>query len=170
MIISRDVEFDEEGIWDWQTQQEKEYDIFPVFGDDGDDEQAEDGPSQPSPPSNHSQGSSSFSSERPQRFRSIQEIYDNSEELSQNMNELTLFCLFADHAVISFDDAIHDEKWKKAMNEEIEAIKKNDTWQLTTLPHGQKPVGVKWIYKEKRNASGEIERYKARLVAKGYSQ
>ena len=28
VIISRDVEFDEEGIWDWQTQQKKEYDIF----------------------------------------------------------------------------------------------------------------------------------------------
>ena len=41
---------------------------------------------------------------------------------------------------------------------------------LLTLTHGQKAVGVKWIYKEKRNASGEIEHYNARLVAKGYSQ
>ena len=40
---------------------------------------------------------------------------------------------------------------------------------LLTLTHGQKAVGVKWIYKEKRNASGEIEHYNARLVAKGYS-
>ena len=66
------------------------------------------------------------------------------------MNELTIFCLFADHEVISFDDAIYDGKWKKTMNEEIEAIKKNNTWKLATLPHGKKPIGVKWIYKKKK--------------------
>ena len=44
-----------------------------------------------------------------------------------------------------------------------------EAWKLATLPHGQKPIGVKWIYKEKGNASGEIEHYKVRLVAKGYS-
>ena len=56
------------------------------------------------------------------------------------------------------------------MIEEIHAIKKNDTWELTMLPNGQKDIGVKWVYKIKRNADGEIDRYKARLVAKGYKQ
>ncbi|KAL5567336.1 hypothetical protein UlMin_030500 [Ulmus minor] len=56
------------------------------------------------------------------------------------------------------------------MDEEIKAIEKNDTWELTSLPKGHKAIGVKWVYKTKRNAKGEIERHKARLVAKGYSQ
>ncbi|KAH9672528.1 hypothetical protein KPL70_017763 [Citrus sinensis] len=56
------------------------------------------------------------------------------------------------------------------MDEEIKAIVKNDTWELTTLPKGHKAIDVKWVYKIKRNAKGEIERHKARLVAKGYSQ
>ena len=56
------------------------------------------------------------------------------------------------------------------MNEEIKAIKKNDTWDLTTLPHGKKASCVKWVYKMKKNAKGEVERYKARLVVKDYSQ
>ncbi|KAL5540945.1 hypothetical protein UlMin_044921 [Ulmus minor] len=56
------------------------------------------------------------------------------------------------------------------MDEEIRAIKKNDTWELTSLLKGHKAIGVKWVYKTKRNAKGEIERHKARLVAKGYSQ
>ncbi|KAL5845343.1 hypothetical protein ACOSQ3_011396 [Xanthoceras sorbifolium] len=52
------------------------------------------------------------------------------------------------------------------MNEEIKAIEKNDTWTLTTLPEGHE----KWVYKTKKNAKGEVQRYKARLVAKGYKQ
>ncbi|MBE2321323.1 hypothetical protein DVA67_035740, partial [Solirubrobacter sp. CPCC 204708] len=56
------------------------------------------------------------------------------------------------------------------MDEEIESIEKNKTWELTTLPKGRKTIGVKWVYKTKRNAQGEVQRYKARLVAKGYKQ
>ncbi|XXG89958.1 hypothetical protein AAC387_Pa12g1837 [Persea americana] len=56
------------------------------------------------------------------------------------------------------------------MKEEIHAIEKNDAWELTTLPPGQKAIGVKWVYKIKCTIDGEIERYKARLVAKGYKQ
>jgi hypothetical protein len=41
---------------------------------------------------------------------------------------------------------------------------------LTTLPEGHNAIGVKWIFKTKRNAEGEIEKHKARLVAKGYKQ
>ena len=56
------------------------------------------------------------------------------------------------------------------MKEELEAIERNSTWELVKLPKKCKSIGVKWIYKIKRNVSGEITRYKARLVAKGFSQ
>src|ERR1043165_8145929 len=56
------------------------------------------------------------------------------------------------------------------MNEEIEALNRNNTWTLVDLPKGRSLVGCKWIYKIKYKSTGEIERYKARLVAKGYSQ
>lgn len=56
------------------------------------------------------------------------------------------------------------------MEEEIHAIDKNNTWELTTLPQGEKAIGVKWVYMIKRKADGKIDRYKAKLVAKGYNQ
>nr|GEV52954.1 reverse transcriptase [Tanacetum cinerariifolium] len=31
-------------------------------------------------------------------------------------------------------------------------------------------IGVRWVYKAKKNTKGEVEKYKARLVAKGYKQ
>ena len=56
------------------------------------------------------------------------------------------------------------------MVEEMEALDKNETWDLVELPNGRKPVGSKWAFKKKLNAVGKVEKYKARLVAKGYSQ
>ena len=56
------------------------------------------------------------------------------------------------------------------MVEEMEASSKNEAWDLVELPGGRKPVGSKWVFKKKLNATGKVEKYKARLVAKGYSQ
>ncbi|MCI35108.1 copia-type polyprotein, partial [Trifolium medium] len=56
------------------------------------------------------------------------------------------------------------------MDQEIESIERNETWELTDLPNGSKKIGVKWIYKTKYNENGKKEKHKARLVAKGYSQ
>eukprot|EP00253_Pinus_taeda_P036573 PITA_36573 len=56
------------------------------------------------------------------------------------------------------------------MEEEIEAIQKNDTWELVHLPQGKEVIGVKWVYKTNIIIDGNIERHKARLVVKGYKQ
>ncbi|KAK2354846.1 putative mitochondrial protein [Trifolium repens] len=70
----------------------------------------------------------------------------------------------------SLSEALSDRKWKQAMDLEMEALDKNNTWELVSLPTGKKPVGCKWVYTIKYKADGSIERYKARLVAKGFTQ
>ncbi|KAJ0558902.1 putative RNA-directed DNA polymerase [Helianthus annuus] len=70
----------------------------------------------------------------------------------------------------SYSEAVKDPRWIEAMNKEMEALYKNETWVLCDLPKGRKPIGCRWIYKIKYKANGEVERFKARLVAKGYSQ
>ena len=47
---------------------------------------------------------------------------------------------------------------------------KNDTLELVNLSQGKEVIGVKWVYKTKRNVEGKIERHKVRLVVKGYKQ
>ena len=56
------------------------------------------------------------------------------------------------------------------MKEELDALPKNHTLDLVTLPLGKSVVGCKWIYKIKTHSNGSIEHYKARLVAKSFTQ
>lgn len=67
-------------------------------------------------------------------------------------------------------EALEIPEWKAATLDEYQALQKNGTWELTTLPPGKRTVGCKWIFSVKQKADGSIDRYKARLVAKGYSQ
>lgn len=60
--------------------------------------------------------------------------------------------------------------WVEAIENELESLEKNKTWNLVPLPKGKRVVDSKWVFKVKRNSEGEIERYKARLVARGFSQ
>lgn len=56
------------------------------------------------------------------------------------------------------------------MLEELKSHESNDTWDLVDPPVGRKSVGCKWVYKVKRNATGEAVKFKARLVAQGFCQ
>ena len=94
------------------------------------------------------------------------DIYDKTKEITAN----DLFYLFVDSEPLNFDNAVKDKKWRQAMEKEINAIEKNDAWELSTLPKGHEAIGVKWVYKEKKNANGDVVRNKARLVSKGYKQ
>jgi hypothetical protein len=56
------------------------------------------------------------------------------------------------------------------MEEEMKAIEDNRTWVACDLPPKQKAIGLKWVFKVKKDPEGNIVKHKARLVAKGYAQ
>nr|GEW83783.1 putative Gag-polypeptide of LTR copia-type [Tanacetum cinerariifolium] len=74
------------------------------------------------------------------------------------------------HEPSTYAEAIKDNRWVEAMNQEIKALNKNNSWVITELPEGRKAIGYKWIYKVEYKANGDVERFKARLVAKGFNQ
>ena len=70
----------------------------------------------------------------------------------------------------TFEEAFQNAEWRKAMEEELDALERNQTWELSPKPKDVKPISCKWVYKIKRRTDGSVERYKARLVARGFSQ
>ncbi|GJW81786.1 retrotransposon protein, putative, ty1-copia subclass [Tanacetum coccineum] len=78
------------------------------------------------------------------------------------------------HEPLTYQEAVACEdssKWKAAMKEEMDSLRKNKTWELVDHPAGQKLVSCKWLFKIKEGIEGvQKPRYKARLVARGFTQ
>jgi hypothetical protein len=70
----------------------------------------------------------------------------------------------------SLAEAEQDPSWHKAMEDELKAITDNGRWTLTELPQGRKAIGLKCVFKVKKNEHGVVTRHKARLVVKWYAQ
>ncbi|KAL0303185.1 UNVERIFIED_CONTAM: Retrovirus-related Pol polyprotein from transposon TNT 1-94 [Sesamum radiatum] len=152
VIISRDMIFDENSAWDFKEKQIVESDYY------HDPLTSQASPSQVQNDESQRIEDDSYEESPPRKTRPLSEIYESTEQV-----------LFASEPQ-SFEDASKDERWTKAMNEEMSTIEKNKTWELVDLPNGKKTIGLKWIFKIKFNQYGSIQKYKARLVAKGYSE
>nr|GEY70177.1 zinc finger, CCHC-type [Tanacetum cinerariifolium] len=77
------------------------------------------------------------------------------------------YCFNAKNDPKIFDEAMksHDVSfWKEAINDEMDSIMRNNTWVLTDLPPGCRPLGCKWIFKRKLKVDGTVEKFKASLI------
>jgi hypothetical protein len=68
-----------------------------------------------------------------------------------------------------YEASQHDD-WIRVMNEELDHIEKNNTWELVPRPEDKNVIGSKWVFKNKMNEKRQVVRNKARLVCKGYAQ
>ena len=64
----------------------------------------------------------------------------------------------------NFAEARTDAHWVKAMEEELDQIEKNETWELVPIPKNKNVIGTKWVFRKKMNEDGQLIRNKAQLV------
>ncbi|MCH81846.1 copia-type polyprotein, partial [Trifolium medium] len=185
IIISRDVVFEENKCWNW-NKNEKENDSQRIDNDDGIDEEintpvavktkdeTNDGIDTATTPENNQQLDEDMHTssddndviqfQLPPRNRrppqSLDDFVTGSDIDEDELHNLATYVPNED--LKTFDEAVKSQVWVEAMNQEIDSIENNKTWQLTTLPEGANVIGVKWIYKTKYNEKGEIDKYKAR--------
>ncbi|WZZ60567.1 hypothetical protein YC2023_060674 [Brassica napus] len=175
IVVSRDVIFDEEKGWNWsressEAQGNESFDV--VIYDHGqienktledavkqesiEEEVVEDDEIAPPP------------LRRSERQTTQPKYLDDYVLLAEELGEEVL--MYINSETRNFEEAKGSREWTKACEEEIESIIKNKTWIMVNLPIGAKAIGLKWVFKLKRNSDGSINKYKARLVAKGYVQ
>jgi hypothetical protein len=58
--------------------------------------------------------------------------------------------------------------WKESKQKEYDIVIKNGTWKLVDPPFGTKPIGCKWIFKNKYKSYGSLDKHKGRLMEKGF--
>ena len=70
----------------------------------------------------------------------------------------------------SVSAALANPEWQRVMEEEYQALLRNNTWVLVSSTYASHIVQSKWIFRTKFKVDGSLDKYKARLVAKGFQQ
>lgn len=184
IVISRDVIFEEEGKGDWKTAETESKSDILACNDEGrttegeheEEVEADREEQQPATtePDFENSDAPVFDPEMPQRRNRRRPAWMHDYESGAEFSEEEIgagMVLFSSHNdPPNFVEAAKEEKWIEAMKRELQAIEKNNTWELVVLPARAKTIGVKWVFKTKLNEDGQVDKYKARLVVKGYAQ
>ncbi|GJY28544.1 retrovirus-related pol polyprotein from transposon TNT 1-94 [Tanacetum coccineum] len=89
---------------------------------------------------------------------------------SQAQNHSNFFCFISTIEPKNVNEALKDESWVVARQEDLNQFVANDVWELVPLPISQSVIGTKWVFRNKLDENGIVSRNKARLVAQGYNQ
>ncbi|KAJ0500497.1 putative RNA-directed DNA polymerase [Helianthus annuus] len=158
IVVARDVVFDEVEHWNWDPVPQQE----PPGNCEGNNSTRSETASAP------------FDDTPPQGFRSMHDVEQRSTAMTddevRDLYDRNPELLLLNNEPMSYDEAAKDQCWRKAMEQELDSINRNRTWRLVNLPAGQKAIGLKWVFKLKKDPNGTITKHKARLVAKGYVQ
>ena len=100
------------------------------------------------------------------KTRSLHEIYEAGKP-----NSFSIFALFSQiDDPQTFEESSKEEVWEQSMDEEMECIEKNQRWEMVDVPTDKDVISIKWIYKTKQDAHGNVQKHKAKMVARGFTQ
>ena len=88
----------------------------------------------------------------PLRYRTIPNLLETTEELQDF--EYSGICLVAAEEPRSVEEALAEQCWRQAMQAEMQAIEANQTWDVNVLPPKHKAIGLKWVFKIKKDLMG----------------
>ncbi|GJS01497.1 hypothetical protein Tco_0318005 [Tanacetum coccineum] len=60
-------------------------------------------------------------------------------------------CFLSQHEPKKISEALEDESWVDAMQEELLQFEIQKVWILVDLPYGKKAIGTKWVYRNKKD-------------------
>ena len=113
-----------------------------------------------------------YHDDEPLHYRTLDNIFGDQPVLGLAVHdfEAELHLAHEDGEPRSFAEAEGDAAWRAAMQQEMDAVERNRTWELADLPAGHRAITLKWVYKLKKDEAGAVIKHKARLVAHGFVQ
>ncbi|GJY49819.1 putative ribonuclease H-like domain-containing protein [Tanacetum coccineum] len=87
-----------------------------------------------------------------------------------NMETTIQFTFLSQEEPKKISEAIKYSRWVEAMQEELLQFQIQNVWVLVDYPKGVRPIGTKWVLKNKKDERGIVIRNKARLVVQGHTQ
>ncbi|GJX57169.1 putative ribonuclease H-like domain-containing protein [Tanacetum coccineum] len=97
-------------------------------------------------------------------------IYKQNRTNHKDHQNCLLACFLSQEEPKNITQALQDESWVEAMQEELLQFKLQKVWILVDLPYGKKVIGTKWVFRNKRDERSIVVKNKARLVAQGFRQ
>ncbi|KAF5768457.1 putative RNA-directed DNA polymerase [Helianthus annuus] len=104
---------------------------------------------------------------RRQLDQGLSSFYSSVKSLQ---DEFSLCCFISQIEPRTYKEALTEDSWVNAMQEELNQFEKLKVWKLVDLPEGHRKINTKWVFKCKRDDRGVVVRNKARLVVQGFSQ
>lgn len=106
--------------------------------------------------------------ERPKRERKLPSKFDDYDL------DISCLCLLSElsNAPKSYSEAKDSSQWNhwgRAVEDELLALKSNETWVLVNRPDNKEVIGNRWVFRQKKD-NEDRSIYKARLVARGFEQ
>ncbi|GJR27958.1 putative ribonuclease H-like domain-containing protein [Tanacetum coccineum] len=97
-------------------------------------------------------------------------IYNQNRTNHKDHQNCLFACFLSQEEPKNISQALQDESWVEAMQEELLQFKLQKVWVLVDLPYGKKVIGTKWVFRNKRDERSIVVKNKARLVAQGFRQ
>ncbi|GJZ09913.1 putative ribonuclease H-like domain-containing protein [Tanacetum coccineum] len=103
-------------------------------------------------------------------FTNLEPIVNQRRNNHKDFQHCLFACFLSQNEPKKTSEALEDESWVGAMQEELQQFKIQKVWILVDLPYGKKAIRTKWVYRNKKDERGVVVRNKARLVAQGHRQ
>ncbi|GJZ07850.1 retrovirus-related pol polyprotein from transposon TNT 1-94 [Tanacetum coccineum] len=83
------------------------------------------------------------------------------ENVIGNLNQSNFFCFISTIEPKNVNEALGDESWIVAMQEELNQFVANDVWELVPQPMNMTIIGTKWVFRNKLDENGIVSQNKA---------
>ena len=103
---------------------------------------------------------------RPQRVKRPPNRLIEEIEREANLRKhaaMALIAIVSDSDIIpqSYSEAMRYGEWRDAIAVSLDSLMENDTWKIVEKPEKANLVSTKWVFKIKKLANGQVDKYKA---------